>query len=228
MKHLVLLSCALLSVAVFAGEKDMEKKAANPPPIQTFTVTYRGGPQWKANLPMEKQDLAGHMGFVQKMFEKGTLVANGHLADGRGFYVFNATSHAEIDALVAADPGIQTGVLQVDAVAPWLLVMENFGAGEKTDALFVLNYRPGPKWKAEKPLLEQDVSAHLGSVSKAFAKGQLLAGGPVDTHQGRYVISAASLEAAQAFVAADPGVKADIFRTEIVAWTTFNRHSAKH
>jgi uncharacterized protein YciI len=218
--------CFVLSALAFAGDKTVSKKA-EPAPFQTYSVTYRGGPQWKANEPMEKQDLAGHMGYVQKLVEKGTLLANGHLADGRGFYVFAASNHADADVIVAADPGIQTGVLQVDAVAPWLLVMENLAAGAKTDALFVLNYRPGPKWKAGKPLLEQDVTQHLAYVGKAFGKGQLLAGGPVDAHQGRYVISAADMAAALAWVAADPAVKADTFRVEVVAWQTFNRQSAK-
>src|SRR5437868_1436478 len=171
----VCLIVGLVSWATAAGAKQNggQKKME---PIKAYTVIYSGGPQWKANTPPDKQDLGGHFAYVQKLFDEGTLLANGLLADGRGFYVFAVADPIRIESIAASDPGIDNGVLKVDAKAPWLLAFDNLSS-PGVARLFVVDYRPGPGWRAKKPLMEQDLGSHMQYVGKAFAAGALVVGG---------------------------------------------------
>jgi hypothetical protein len=100
-----------------------------------------------------------------------------------------AVERLQLDKLAASDPGIDTGVLQLEAASPWTLAFDNLAADVRGKALFVVNERPGRHWQAGKALMEQPLSEQLAYVQKAFAEGTLIAGGPVDGHQGRYIIA---------------------------------------
>jgi uncharacterized protein YciI len=198
--------------------------AMNPTSARTtYTITYAGGPQWKPGLGPDQQDIGPHLGWAQKLFAEKHLLANGHLANGRGFYVFDVRTAGDADKVVASDPGIDSGVLQLEAASPWTLVFDNLGADVRGQELFVVNERPGRNWHAGRTLLEQDLQRHLAYVQKAFAGGTLIAGGPVDGHQGRYIIAAADLAAAELWVQADPAVVAQILHPEVIGWHAFNR-----
>jgi uncharacterized protein YciI len=207
-----------------SGKGPMDTKS----PTRTFTLTYAGGPQWKAGLPPEKQEIGGHFQYAKKLFDDHKLLANGHLANGTGFYVFVAKSFDEIEKIASGDPGIDSGVLQVQAAASWTLMFDNLAADVGGKQLFVLNYRPGPAWQAGKTLLQQPVAAHIGYVQSAFQAGTVLAGGPVDDHQGRYIVAAADQAAVDRWVQSDPGITAGIFRAEVIGWQPFNRQGARH
>jgi uncharacterized protein YciI len=189
----------------------------------TYTITYAAGPQWKPGVGPEQQDIGAHLAWVKTLFGDKRLLANGHLDNGRGFYVFDVGTPTDIDELVSSDPGIDSGVLQIDAVSPWTLVVDNLGADVHGHELFVVNERPGPNWRAGKTLLEQDLQAHLAYVRQAFAAGTLIAGGPVDGHQGRYIVAAADRAAAERWVQTDPAVIAGVLHPEIIGWQAFNR-----
>jgi uncharacterized protein YciI len=189
----------------------------------TYTLTYSAGPQWKAGLAPDKQDLGPHFGWVKKLFDDKKLLANGHLSSGRGFYVFAVSTPAEIEKLAASDPGVDSGVLQIEAASPWTLVLDNLAADVRGKPLFVVNERPGRRWHTGKTLMEQPLTEHLAYVQKAFAEGTLLAGGPVDGHQGRYIIAAADQSAAERWTEADPAVAAGILHPEVIGWQAFNR-----
>jgi len=227
LRTLLLGACLTAGAAAHAKSNGGSKKMDPTMMTKAYTATYSAGPQWKPNLPPDKQDLGGHFGYVQKLFDEGTLLANGLLADGRGFYVFAVADAAVMDAILAGDPGIDSGVLKLDAAASWLLAFDNLSAGPKDAKLFVVNYRPGPSWRPRKPLSEQDLGSHMSYVTGALGQGTLLGGGPVDAHHGRYVISAADDRAAAAWVDADPAVASGVFRGEIVRWQTFNRQKAR-
>jgi uncharacterized protein YciI len=207
-----------------AADPNPKERAMQP--IETYTVTYAAGPQWKPDQPMDKQDLTGHLEFVKTQLAHHALLANGHLATGQGFYVFAVSDAKALASLVAADPGVDAGVLQVDAVAPWTLVVERLG-DVPTKPIFVLDYRPGPSWRRGKQLTEQDLTKHLDYVKTAFASGALVAGGPVDAHHGRYLVAAADRAAAEAWVKSDPAVIAQTVRVEITPWNLFNHQSPK-
>lgn len=227
MKSLIAILLPSSALHLCAPESSGAEAPAAPAPVQTTTIIYAGGPAWVAGLPPEKQNLAGHFGWVQTHFQSGRLLANGPLLDeGKGFYLVRG-SIEDAMKLIAQDPGIQGGVIQADAVATWTLFFDNLGAQfSEPRVLYVANYRPGPAWQAGKPMLEQDVSHHLGYVTELFKKGHLLAGGPVHEHQGRYIIAAADDTAARKIIADDPGVSSGLFRVELKPWQALNRQSA--
>jgi uncharacterized protein YciI len=224
-KLLAVAAALLLAPTILAHAKGGRTmtETNHTPARATYTITYAGGPQWKPGLGPEQQDIGAHLAWVKTLFGDKRLLANGHLANGRGFYVFDVRTMTDIDKLVTSDPGIDSGVLQVEAAAPWTLVFDNLGADVHGQELFVVNERPGRNWRAGKTLLEQDLQKHLAYVQAAFAAGTLLAGGPVDGHQGRYVVAGANQAAVERWVQADPAVLADILHPEILGWQVFNR-----
>jgi uncharacterized protein YciI len=224
MHHLSLIALGTLACAGLAAGDSHPAKEHAMHPIETYTVTYTVGPQWKPNQPMDKQDLAGHLAFVKTQFQRHAILASGRLASGKGFYVFGVADPKAIASLIAADPGIDAGVLVVDAVAPWTLLFEQLGDATHKPT-FVLDYHPGPRWTRGKPLAEQDLAKHLDYVKSAFASRALVAGGPVDAHHGRYLLSLADRAGAEAWVKADPAVAAETVHVEITPWEVFDRQS---
>jgi uncharacterized protein YciI len=222
MKYLAILGA--LALAGVAAADPHQEHAMHP--IETYTVTYSAGPQWKPDQPMEKQDLAGHLEFVKTQLDRHTLVANGHLTSGKGFYVFRMADPKALAALVAHDPGVDAGVLQIDVVEAWTLAFEKLD-GPARGPLFVLDYRPGPKWRHGKSLVEQDLGKHLDYVASSLAAGTVLAGGPVDAHHGRYIVTAPDRAAVDAWVKHDPAVTAEVVRVEVTGWEVFNRRSPR-
>jgi uncharacterized protein YciI len=218
----------LLAPTVYAETTKGRGHMSHDKPTMTWTLTYAGGPQWKPGLPPEQQDIGAHLAWVKKLFEQKKLVANGHLANGRGFYVFSVSSSAEIEKVASSDPGIDSGVLQLEAAAPWSLMFDNLSEDVSGKELFVVNYRPGRSWQGGRTLIQQDVGAHMGYVQKAFADGTLLAGGPVDDHQGRYIVAAANQAAVERWVEADPAVASRLLHAEIIGWQAFNRQTTRH
>lgn len=235
-RPIAILACAALALGlavtspVDARKPAMKKHKAMamqhdtaPAPITLTALVYEAGPNWKAGEPPQNQDLGGHFGYMKGLFDQGVLVANGPtLDDGRGLYLLQPDAAHSLDAIVAADPGVTSGVLRKVSAAPWTILFEQMGREIGGNKLFLLDYAPGPNWQAGKPLTGQNIGEHIKYVQGQFGAGVVLAGGPAGSG-GRYLIDAADEAAAQAFVAADPGVTGGVFAPKIRPWQTFNR-----
>jgi uncharacterized protein len=200
-------------------------------PRTLYTLEYVAGPNWKAGLPPQQQELGPHFGYVAKLFKDHTLVANGIYGDEvRGLYVLSVGSEGEANRIVAEDPAIKSGVLVLDRVAPWTVLFDGFGATESADAsYFILDYGPGEKWVPNKPATEQNLAAHMGYMAEKLHEGKLIAAGPVGgTDHGRYIVATSSKEAAQAMVVADPGVRAQVVRASLRPWFPAQRQALTH
>ena len=233
----IALACAALTAsAIVPAEARKPAKTTHKPmapmamhddaaaaPVTLTVLIYEAGPNWKAGEPPQNQDLGGHFGYMKDLFDRGVLVANGPtLDDGRGFYLLHPDAATGIDAIVAADPGVTSGVLRKVSDTPWTILFEQIGREVGGNKLFLLDYAPGPRWQAGKPLTGQNIGAHVKYVQGKFGEGVVLAGGPAG-QGGRYLIDAADETAARAFVAADPGVTGGVFAPKIRPWQTFNR-----
>lgn len=197
-----------------------------PSAPQAHTVIYTAGPAWDPMLPPEEQDLAAHFEYIEGLFAAGQVLAYGpFLTDGRGFYVHLGETTPDIEASIAEDPGVISGVLALDEMGTWDLVVEGLDADIGDDALFVLEYRPGPQWEDGVSLLEQDINDHLDYVGGLFVAGDLLVGGPAGDEHGRYVIAATDDEAAATIVDGDPSVARGLFEVDVVPWAPFARQS---
>jgi uncharacterized protein YciI len=85
--------------------------------------------------------------------------------------------------------------------------------------LYLFVYRPGPAWEAGKPLGQQKLGKHGAYMQQLVRDGKVVAGGPwVGADGGMAIVHAASAEAANAILAADPAITAGVFEAEVRTW----------
>jgi uncharacterized protein len=85
--------------------------------------------------------------------------------------------------------------------------------------LFAVLYRPGPAWRAGRPMQEQDLKAHVAYMQQLADQGVMLAAGPLTSLDGGLIVlTAASLDAATEIMRADPAVAGGVFQGEVSAW----------
>lgn len=104
-----------------------------------------------------------------------------------------------------------TGELPASSTSPQ-------GRGQ-TEALYVINYRPGPTWLHGRPLKEQELEPHGAYLRELALRGDVLVAGPLTTTEGGLVVLRAdTIEAARAIMQADPAVEAGKFLGEVSVW----------
>lgn len=109
-------SRALLALTIGAMLMTSAPVSVAAAPVQPlFAFIYRPGPAWKPGLPMARQDLRAHGGYIAKLAAEGRIVAAGGWsgADG-GMAVLRAADADEAQRLLAADPAITSGVFAAD------------------------------------------------------------------------------------------------------------------
>ena len=85
--------------------------------------------------------------------------------------------------------------------------------------LFLFFYRPGPAWRAGRPMREQDLRAHAAYHARLLSEGRAFAGGGyVGEDGGLAIVRAAGLDEARAILAADPAIQNGVFVAEIRQW----------
>lgn len=85
--------------------------------------------------------------------------------------------------------------------------------------VYVVRYRPGPSYRADRPLLRQDLREHEAYMRSQTQAGIIIAAGPTfDNPGGLVLIRAATSAEAQAFIRSDPAVIAGIFAGEVTDW----------
>ena len=85
--------------------------------------------------------------------------------------------------------------------------------------LFLFLYRPGPAWRAGRPMREQDLRAHGAYHARLLREGRSFAGGGyVGEDGGLAIVRAASLDEARAMLAADPAIQSGVFAAELRQW----------
>lgn len=98
---------------------------------------------------------------------------------------------------------------------------ENAMAEDSTAAhiAYAALYSPGPAWQLGKPMEEQGLRNHGLYIRSLRDAGTLIAGGKLGETRGLAVFKTASLEDAEALLAADPAITGGIFVAELVPWT---------
>ena len=85
--------------------------------------------------------------------------------------------------------------------------------------LFLFLYRPGPAWRAGRPMREQDLRAHAAYHARLLGEGRGFAGGGyVGEDGGLAIVRAAGIEEARAMLAADPAIQNRVFAAELRQW----------
>ena len=90
------------------------------------------------------------------------------------------------------------------------------------DMRFVVFHHPGPRWKKDVPLFEQDgLRTHIDHYRTIYADGKLAMGGPFfgEGAVGMMIPEAdVTREQIEAFAAADPSVKSGLLTYEVRQW----------
>jgi uncharacterized protein YciI len=85
--------------------------------------------------------------------------------------------------------------------------------------LFAFIYRPGPAWKSDRPMAEQDLRAHGAYFARLTAEGRVVAaGGFAGTDGGMAVLRAADADEAARLLAADPAIATGVFQADLRRW----------
>jgi uncharacterized protein YciI len=217
--HFITSLCMLAAVLLSAC-------ATPSPPLQA--VVLEAGPAWRAGLPADKQDLAGHFAYAKTLFEQGLLVANGPtLDDQRGLYLYKVPDRAAVESIVAKDPGVSNGSLRLKRIDAWSLGINNLGQPVPAGGqLFVLDYLPGSAWAQGKNLDAQpSFSATVDYVTAASKRGEVLAAGPMGDRQARVIAAFSDASAARRFADEDPGAKSGLFKIEVRPWMALQRQA---
>ena len=83
-----------------------------------YVLDAAPGASWQDKVPLVDQDLADHFTYIEGRFADGEVLAGGPVGDEAGRYIVAAVDAAAVDALVAADPGVTSGILEV-TIHPW-------------------------------------------------------------------------------------------------------------
>jgi uncharacterized protein YciI len=79
-----------------------------------FILRYKPGPKWVKGKTVAEQDIGPHFGYMIEQSKKGLILAAGPaMAGDEGLYVAKG-SKADVDTLIAADPGITSGIFAPD------------------------------------------------------------------------------------------------------------------
>jgi uncharacterized protein YciI len=122
----------LLAAVAFGCSGGSPHHTEAPAPVKPFqmrsyvVVLLQRGPAWTAEkTPETARIFAGHMANIKAMAAAGKLVLAGPFeADASrtdafaGLYIFDTTSMAEVDGLLAGDPAVTSRRL-VPVVYPW-------------------------------------------------------------------------------------------------------------
>jgi uncharacterized protein YciI len=114
-------------------------------------------------------------------------------------------------SLTAASAGLVTAASAVES---------REGSGPPTTGfVYLVTYRPGPKWIAGQPLRGQRLKEHFRYMLSLYREGKLRhAGGFNDDSGGAAAFTAPDDAAANEIVAADPAVVSQVFTYELHRW----------
>jgi len=89
------------------------------PASPLFVFIYRQGPAYKTGTPMREQPaMSRHGAYMKKLFDEGHTFAAGPMTDTiGGLLILRAASAEEAAALLAADPGVSSGMFAAEVHA---------------------------------------------------------------------------------------------------------------
>jgi uncharacterized protein YciI len=117
----ILLTGLVLITAVHVAAFHVPASAAPHEPVPTtFVVVYDPGPLWEADKPPNEQPGVGaHGRYLIQLYSDGIMQSAGPLSGGGGLVVFRAANEREARDIVNADPGVPSGLLQVNMLRRW-------------------------------------------------------------------------------------------------------------
>jgi uncharacterized protein YciI len=194
-----------------------------------FVVTRAPGPAWDPDKPTREQ--AGwdpHAAFMDALAGE-RFVAFGGPAGNRNkvVLVIDGPDEATIRARLAVDPWTVADLLRTFAIEPWTIWLggdERINPAHDT-TLYLVAYRPGPRWENTKPRREQaGWDAHAAFMDALAKRGVVILGGPLDEHRALLVMQHEDEDGLHEQLAADPWYD-DVLTIEYIeSWTLWLHH----
>ncbi len=93
--------------------------------VRYLAVTRVRGPAWQDSLDMDEQDAyAEHASFMNSLVAEDFVVLGGPLEDDRSvLLIVDAPDEAAVHARLAADPWTAMGLLEVESVREWEILL---------------------------------------------------------------------------------------------------------
>lgn len=100
----------LLSAGLVLAISAVPAIAAQESPAQPYIVHFQTGPAWDASLPPDRQPTFGeHSANMNRLRQAGTILFGARYEEF-GLIVLRAASLEAAQALLDADPGVQSGL----------------------------------------------------------------------------------------------------------------------
>jgi uncharacterized protein YciI len=188
-----------------------------------FVVTRVPGPSWDPAKPT--RDQAGwdsHAAFMEALANAGFVAFGGPAGSENKFVlVVDGPDEAGIRARLALDPWTPDGLLRTLAIEPWTVWL---GGDERVAtagarALYLVAYRPGPRWDQAKPRREQGGwDAHAAFMDALTEQGVVVIGGPLDEQRALLVVQLDDEQAVRETLTADPWVDSALAIEHVEPW----------
>lgn len=94
-----------------------------PKPRPVYWIDYQRGPAWPAEQPAPEPALRDHQVYLEQLMQSGQLLMVGLFRDaaGGGIAVLDCSDEAVARQMMAADPGVRSGLLTA-TLRPWQMV----------------------------------------------------------------------------------------------------------
>ena len=127
-RNLAALSACLGLATIAAIALAQNQPSASAKESLFYAIVYRAGPNWRADVPMERQGLLPHFNYMRDLHARGTIVLAGPLGRDGGLVVIHARNQAEADGVIAADPAVTAGLFTGEArsFTPRFVINEAF------------------------------------------------------------------------------------------------------
>lgn len=97
--------------------------------MPNYVVVCEQGPAWIDSLPMrEQEDWAGHATFMNALAAGGFVVLGGPMGDGRRHrarLIVRSNAERDVRERLASDPWAQLGLLTIESVEEWDVLLSN-------------------------------------------------------------------------------------------------------
>ena len=118
-RHIFIVALTVVTALVSGQETAM----ANDDNTESrmFIVLYAPGPAWEAGKSVMEQALRPHGLYIKSLRDNGSLMAAGPLMEQNGgIAILRAPSLSEAEKILAADPGVTSGIFTA-SVQSWIV-----------------------------------------------------------------------------------------------------------
>jgi uncharacterized protein YciI len=200
-----------------------------PQMVQFQMALLKKGPKWDGTAEQQRGEiLQQHFVNVMSLLDTGKAVIAGPMGDDTdlaGIFILRASTAAEANTWVEADPAVKAGLF-VAEMHPWWSedIFKKANSPLKLNQVFLGFLKKGPNRKegdSQNPEVQELQKAHLANINRLAGLKKIVAAGPFGDDgnlRGIFVFRVGSLQEAKELSATDPMVKIGRLAIELHPW----------